>query len=307
MDDRHVAPHVRVEDIEIVTEDGMTLRATVREPDGPPVGVAVLAHAMFARRTSFERPVGTGIARMFAARGWRAIYFDFRGHGSSGTPAGAGGRWGYDDLVRYDLPAVVHGARARADGWPVVVVGHSLGGHVALAAQATGRLGADALVLAASTIWMPACEPSWQRWVVKVATLRAFSEVSERVGHFPARALGRGTDDEALDYVRDTVRFGLGGRWTSFDGREDYLAATESITAPLITISSTGDRVTCPPPCARALAIHVQGAEHVVVTGSDDGSSAPGHASLVTSARALSAWHGVEESLRARLGLPAPR
>src|SRR5258706_5985265 len=114
------APHdVEGESIEIHTRDGRALRASVREPErargeSPKMeGVVVLAHAMMARRVEFERPRGRGLARFFAARGWRTIAFDFRGHGDSGAGAAEGGSWTYDDLVKHDLPAVVECARAR--------------------------------------------------------------------------------------------------------------------------------------------------------------------------------------------------
>jgi predicted alpha/beta hydrolase len=126
------------EAIEVHTSDGHVLRAMVREPErGQRLrGVAVLAHAMFARKSEWERG-GRGLSSFLNALGWRTIAFDFRGHGESGTGAAKGGRWTYEDLVARDLPAVVDGARARARGRRVIVVGHSLGGHVAAAAQAS--------------------------------------------------------------------------------------------------------------------------------------------------------------------------
>ena len=75
-----------------------------------------------------------GLAQLFSAEGWRTIAFDFRGHGESTLREGARD-WGYDDLVRWDLPAVVACARARSDHKPVVVVGHSLLGRVALTVE----------------------------------------------------------------------------------------------------------------------------------------------------------------------------
>ncbi|MEO6420812.1 MAG: alpha/beta fold hydrolase, partial [Polyangiaceae bacterium] len=138
---------VDVESIEVHTEDGHALRAYVREPSAKCIGVAVLAHAMFARSSQFERPHGRGLARFLAEQGWRTVAFDFRGHGDSGPSASSGGRWTYDDLVRRDLPCVVDCARARQKrGEKVVVIGHSLGGHVAMAAQGLGILDADAVV-----------------------------------------------------------------------------------------------------------------------------------------------------------------
>ena len=126
------------EQLEVRTSDGVVLAGTVFEPPTP-TAVCVMAHAMFARRSSFERPVARGLAPFFAARGVRVVTFDFRAHGESTRP----GRVSYDDLVRFDLPAVVNAASARARKLPVVVLGHSLGGHVALAAQGAGFMNAS--------------------------------------------------------------------------------------------------------------------------------------------------------------------
>src|ERR1700677_65241 len=77
--------------VEVRTTDGWSLRADLDEPAGEPVGVAVLAHAMMARRTEFDRPQGAGLRQRLVARGWRVISFDFRGHGDSGPRASEGG------------------------------------------------------------------------------------------------------------------------------------------------------------------------------------------------------------------------
>ena len=122
------------EAVDVRTSDGWSLRADVLEPKHAPVGVAVLSHAMMARRSSFERPRNGGLAAFFVERGWRTVLFDFRGHGDSGPSAKAGGSYRYDDLVAGDMPAIHAFARSRARrGRPVVLVGHSLGGHVGMA------------------------------------------------------------------------------------------------------------------------------------------------------------------------------
>jgi predicted alpha/beta hydrolase len=288
------------EELEIHTEDGVALRATVREPrQGVVAGTAVLAHAMFARRSEFERPQERGVADMLVARGWRTVAFDFRGHGESGKSAGEGGSWGYDDLVRYDMPAVVGCAKARFGKKPVVVVGHSLGGHVAVAAQGTGRLGADAIVLAAANVWVRALEPSLGVWAAKRAVMEIFERVAARRGYFPARALRQGSDDEALAYVRDVARFARTNRWRSADGRDDYLDAMRDVRVPVVQIASTGDRLNCRPVSARAFVERCGGPiELVLAERADDGGPAPGHMEIVTTPSVREAWSRAETWVR---------
>lgn len=293
-------PETDAETIEIHTRDGHALRATVREPArGTKLeGVAVLAHAMMARRVEFERPRGGGLARFLQERGWRTVAFDFRGHGDSGPGAADGATWTYDDLVQRDLPAVVDCARARSDA-KVIVVGHSLGGHVALASQAMGLLGADAIAMFGSNVWVRSLEPSRGRWLAKRVIARGIEEVCARRGYFPTRALGLGSDDEASAYMLvNACRAVREGRWRSDDGF-DYLEALRDLRVPVRSIASDGDRINCHPACAQALVARVGGA-YVFdrIREADDGGAAPGHMEMVTTEASKSAWTRLENWMR---------
>jgi predicted alpha/beta hydrolase len=285
------------ESIEIQTTDGVAIRASVREPErGATVqGVAILAHAMFARRSEWDR----GLAATLARRGWRTIAFDFRGHGESGTSASKGGTWSYEDLVTRDLPAVVDGARARARGKKVVVVGHSLGGHVAAAAQATGAIDVDGIALVAAGMWLEILEPVFARTLVKRAVGRAVEEVTQRTGYFPARRLRLGSDDEAKAYMGALWRAVSRGLWGSEDGRIDYWERMADVSIPLLALASRGDTLNAHPDCAARFALRARGKVTIdVIQTSDDGGPAPGHMEIVTTGASTSAWSRLEAWMR---------
>jgi predicted alpha/beta hydrolase len=288
------------EAIEVHTSDGHVLRAAVREPARSPraQGVAVLAHAMFARKSEWDRS-GQGLAAFLNARGWRTIAFDFRGHGESGAGAAKGARWTYEDLVTRDLPAIVDGARARARRKKVVVVGHSLGGHVAAAAQATGTIDVDGIALLASNVWLESTEPSHPRMLAKRAIGRAMEEVCRRVGYFPARRLRLGSDDEAAAYMGALWRVVDRDLWGSEDGRIDYWERLRDVAVPLFALASAGDPINAHPECTARFALRAKGKVTIdVVRASDDGSAAPGHMDIVTTRKCLSAWDRLEAWLR---------
>ena len=278
--------------VELRTGDGWSLRADVHEPEGPPVGVAVLAHAMMARRTEFERPRGKGVAAMLVGRGWRVVNFDFRGHGESGPSAQEGAAFGYDDFVARDLPAVYEFARSRLrQRKPVVLVGHSLGGHVALAAQGAGLVSFDGIACLGANVWTRELEPSRARWLVKRAGLAAIVAVCRRVGRFPARLLRMGSDDESRVYFEDFERFARTGRWTSADGTVDYLAGLARVRVPVLQVVSDGDRLECVAECGRRFVARCGGGHEVVrIASGDDGAPAPDHMGMVTGGRVARVW-----------------
>lgn len=280
------------ESIEIRTADGVSLAATLLEAREPR-GTIIMAHAMFARQSAFRRPAGRGVADRMRERGWNVVTFDFRGHGASKCAS-----YGYDDFVLRDLPAVVECVRARSEG-PVALLGHSLGGHVALAAVGSGLCKLDALVVVACNLWLRDFEPSTAVWLVKRATLEAFVRTARRAGRFPARALRLGSDDESLEYVEDLCRFGLEGQWRSRDGTRDYLAALSEVRAPVYAIASDGDLLNARVVSVERMVARCRGPIHIDrVRASDDGGRAPGHGGLVTSGRAMSAYDRAEEFLR---------
>mgnify|MGYP001226536436 CR=1 FL=1 len=299
-------PDVGLEsELEVRTEDGARLSAVVLEPRGPMCGTAILAHAMFARRSTFVRGEG-GLAEALRALGWRVVAFDFRGHGGSATPDG--GDWGYDELVRFDLPAVAACVRARAEDLPVIVVGHSLGGHVALAGLATGALDVDGVLALATNVWMRRLERSGGRWLVKSALARVTEGVATRLGRLPARRIRLGSDDEAGRYLSDLFRASRTNAWTSADGRVDYLASLACVTAPVAAVVSAGDRLNCTPDAGERFARLCGGPVQVFrVSRADDGSPAPDHMQVVTTDKARSAIVSAQAWLREQLAPKKPR
>lgn len=274
--------HDEAEELELRTSDGVSLRATLREPAQSawpePRGTMVLAHAAFARRVEWERPRGDGLAARLARRGYRTLAFDFRGHGDS-TPEGPGGD-GYDAFVRHDLPTVVACAKDR--GGRVVVVGHSLGGHVALASQGLGLLGADGVLAVATNVWHPAFEPSLGRQGVKRAVATLMTGLTWGFGGFPARALRVGSDDARPSAVGAFLRTALDGSWRSDDGRDDYLAALTRVDIPVCALLSEGDRIACLPESGARFLARTRGPKASFVARASGRGPAPDHMGLVT-------------------------
>lgn len=233
-----------MESYTVVADDGWELIVDRLPHAGLRRGAALLLHAMMVDRRTMDRPRGAGLASTLVKAGFDVHVADLRGHGGSGPTAREGGRWTYDDLVLRDVPALVGAVRDR-DGGPLWVVGHSLGGHVALATAGVGAhtLAPDGHVLLGANIWMPSLEGSRRRRMAKGAMIRMFRAATNRVGRFPARALRVGPVDEAAPYVWDLCRAWLHDRWGSADGRHDYLSCLSYVDGPVLAVVGQGDRL----------------------------------------------------------------
>jgi len=274
---------------------GQKLAVEIREPRGPVLGTAILLHPMMASRRVWNFPRDHGFASALNDAGLRTLALDFRGHGESRPAAAAGADVTYEALVQDDIPAICRAARERWPSHRVTLVGHSLGGHAAVASVATGACAPDALVTLATNVWLPSDELSPLVRAKKSAFIRAWRLMARAVGYFPARALGIGSDDEALPLVESWSTWWLDDRWTGDRGRVDYGAAMNRVVIPALGIASSGDLWLCTPACAARFFKRLGSADATfeLVRHADDGGPAPDHMQLLTSRAATSVWRRV--------------
>lgn len=229
------------------TSDGVALHAERTPARGERRGVAVCLHAMMTDGRYFKT-----LAGKLAARGYDVVVADFRGHGRSQALAD----WSFDDLVDFDLPAIVAAAR------PDVIVAHSLGGLVVTAALGLRAIPPPRLVvLPATAVWLGG-------GLRRRALMSVYRNVTALVGKAPIRALRLGTADEAATYVKQLTGWSRAGRWTSLRGI-DYGDALWNIETPVLPIAGTGDWM-CTPDDARCFASRIPSAAPVrLVDGAD--------------------------------------
>jgi predicted alpha/beta hydrolase len=282
------------------TSDGVTLRIDVVRGHGaatkPPV---VCLHAMMTDGRYFGARRAGSFAATLAAAGHDVHVADFRGHGRSVPPRAGADDWSFDDLVERDLPAILAACAAVSRVTPseLVVVGHSLGGLVATAALGTGKIAAPrALLLPATAVWLVGPEGSIRRR----ALMAAYRGVTALFGRAPIRAVGAGTADESETYVRQLTGWAKSARWTSLHGI-DYLAALETIRAPVIPYVGAGDWM-CTVDDARGFARRIPGAAPVRVIGTKFGDALdPDHFQLFTRPELRPVWNEMLEKMIAKL------
>jgi pimeloyl-ACP methyl ester carboxylesterase len=273
-----------------VTADGVTLALTRVPARGSRRAVLLCTHAMMANGRYFGAGDGAarggGFADTLAAAGVDVFVLDWRGHGRSRPPVPGKDDWCFDDYVERDLPAALAAvsAAARVATYDVAVLGHSLGGSVALAAVGAG-LRVRRLVLAATSLWLPGPRGPWRRRAV----MGVYAGAARVLGRAPIRALRLGSDDEPRGYVTQLAGWARTGQWTSRRG-VDHMAALAGIDVPVWAFSGAGDRL-CAPADAHVMLARLRGAPALRVVGVAGGDAIDAdHFTLFTEPRLAPVW-----------------
>jgi len=177
------------------------------------------------------------LAAWFQARGYAVRAYDQRGHGRSPGQRGALARPSelLDDL------AEMHDRFAAALGRPPLLLGHSMGGLVALHAVLGGRVAPRALVLSSPALrtWTP----GWEQ-MLATRLARVLPNLPLRSG-LPFEALSHDAAVVAA-YRRDPLRSG----WITprlarfiFEGGRDCIARAAQLAVPTLLLVAGADRL----------------------------------------------------------------
>jgi acylglycerol lipase len=230
-------PDALIEHDSFVGVRGLKIHARTWLPAGAPIGVVVIAHGFAEHGGRYaavaERLVADGIAVRAA---------DHRGHGLSEGKRTSIVRFG--DYVD-DLTTVIAQARARWPSLRLVLLGHSMGGLVALDLAVRPGGPVDGLVLSAPA----ACPREVSRFTLAVG--RALSRVAPNTGvlRLPLNRISR--DPAVVDaynkdplVFRTPIRARLGAEMLDAMDRVD--AGLPSLRTPLLVMQGTADGLVDP-------------------------------------------------------------
>jgi acylglycerol lipase len=149
-------------------------------PAGPARAVIVISHGLGEHGGRYAE-----LASRLVEKGFAVYALDHRGHGRSGGPRANIERF---DYVVSDLGAFVGRAQRHHPGLPVILLGHSMGGAIALGCALKYENALRALVLSAPALAV-AEEPS----MLKRLTVRMLSSLRPDAGvmKIAARAISR--------------------------------------------------------------------------------------------------------------------
>ena len=218
----------------VLTRDGTAL--LIRHwavPAGEPWAAVLLVHGLAEHCGRYEH-VGAQLARA----GLDVHGFDLRGFGGSGGPRASVDRW---SQLHDDLEERLVAVRAIAPNRPLVLLGHSLGGLIALGYVLDGRARPDLLVLSAPAI--SAKIPLWQRALVgslrRVAPGLAMSNRLDPDDLSCVAAVGEAYVKDPLNQHRSTVRFAH----AAFGEQRRVAGSLDRLSLPTLVVHGADDQI----------------------------------------------------------------
>lgn len=210
---------------------GGTQHAALEMPDGDVLGAVVVAPALGVRASYYRKLCGA-----LAERGFAGAAVDLPGHGDSPVRPNRRTDWGYVALIdHYD--AALRALGQRLPGVPLFVVGHSIGGQVALMVAGRDIPGLQGVVVVASG------SPYWKMWDglegprIGLSTM-ACGVMARALGVFPGDRVGFG-GREARTLIVQWAHAGRTGAYAYGDFDGDALLARPG--PPTLAIAVVGD------------------------------------------------------------------
>lgn len=229
-------------EVPIVAADGYRLTGLRYPARGDVVGHLVVAGATGVPQGFYRR-----FAEHAATQGFHVLTLDYRGIGLSRPGSLRGFRMDYLDWARLDLAAAVDAT--PHDGLPLVMVGHSYGGH------AFGLLPNHGRVARFTTF---ATGAGWHGWMPPAERLRVLFMwhvlgplLTRWKGYLPWRLLGMG-EDLPLDVYRQWRRWCRFPRYFFDDpemGAHRLAERFAAVRTPMVAVNALDDHWA--PPASR--------------------------------------------------------
>jgi acylglycerol lipase len=231
------SPEVGDQEVTFVGVRGLKIHVRTWLPAGPPRGVVIIAHGFAEHGGRYAR-----VAERLVAEGVAVRAADHRGHGLSEGKRTSVVR--FDDYVD-DLTTVINNARERWPSVPVILLGHSMGGLIALGLAVRPTPPIDGLVLSAPA----ACRPNASKLTVTVGRVLSLVAPNAGVLRLPLNRISR--DPSVVDaynndplVFRTPIRARLGAEMLTMMDRVD--AGLPAVRTPLLVMQGTADGLVDP-------------------------------------------------------------
>ncbi|WP_153505645.1 alpha/beta hydrolase family protein [Cumulibacter manganitolerans] len=232
--------------LHVPTEGGNRLAVHLHKGPVATAPVLLVLPAMGTPARFYRR-----LAAALNSRGLNVAVADQRAHGDSVPTMSKRVDFGYAAMVEQDLPRVYDAVHHAFRGSRIVLLGHSLGGHVAMLFAASGsRPVAGVALVAAGTVWWKAFAVGPRR-LGMLAAITAVDVVTRTIGYWPGRRFGfGGTQPRTL--MADWVHLGRTGRFEPRDAFADLETGLGAMALPVLSITVQNDAL-APPSAAEQL------------------------------------------------------
>ncbi|RJO76642.1 alpha/beta fold hydrolase [Nocardia panacis] len=207
-------------------------------PDAPRAAV-VIAPGLGVPAGYYE-----GFALALARRGFDVAIGELRGNGDSRPKPSATSTYGYHELVSVDFPAIFEVVRDRFPDSTPYLLGHSMGGQLAVlyAARVRGRLGGLILIASGTPYHRGYRGLSGPGMLFGTA---AISLTANLAGFWPGDRLGQtGFGRQSKVLISDWARLARTGRFVPLGADIDYEERVSRLKLPVLAITVTGDDLT---------------------------------------------------------------
>ncbi|WP_372733738.1 lysophospholipase [Nocardioides sp.] len=172
---------------------GTTIAYDVYEPDGEPKGLILIAHGLGEHRGRYHH-----VAERLVALGLRVAIPDHRGHGESGGP-----RCDTRDVAEFTADLESLRKLTEIAGAPTYLLGHSMGGLIALDYALDHQDKLKALMLSGPLVLPGEDQPPWL-----VAIAKVLGKVVPTLGTLALDPNSVSRDPKVVaDYIADPLNF----------------------------------------------------------------------------------------------------
>lgn len=179
------------------------------------------------------------LAAALAGQGLNVALMEQRGHGESTLRPSRRRNWGFAEVLGNDIPATLARVCEQAPGLPVLLMGHSLGGHYAAMYAGLHPDQTDGLIMVATgTPWWKAFRGGTRKQVRKLARLIPVANLL--FGYYPGDRIGFG-GREARRVMADWRRLALDNRYCPEGLADDPEAGIARYAGPVLAVRFTDD------------------------------------------------------------------
>jgi len=259
---------LKVESETVTADDGTVIPLTWFHAAAP------CAVFVFLPALGIQSKLYCRLAGALAERGITTCLMEQRGHGASDIRIGRGTRFGVADFVDKDIPAILDEVESRVPGLPVILGGHSLGGHLSTiyAGMRPERLSGIAHIACGFPYHRDF--PGSRGRLIKTLCL-VIPLAGAITGFFPGKQIGF-AGRESITLMQDWRGWAMTGRF-DYGGRTGVAQTVSRFAGPVLSVSFEKDEFSSPEAVDRALSPFSRADVTRVVLGEAEQGDCLGH------------------------------